>query len=188
MDLVLKTERLVLRPLTVQDVDQVWPYQSNPELAEYQSYSAHKTKEETIKWLKQLKDEQELGKNITWGIFMNDQLCGVLSLITILRKHRALTYDRAELAYWLGPEFQGKGIMTEAGKRVIKFAFNQFSLHKLIVAHHEGNSGSENLIKRLGFKFSHEEKEEFMKSDKWVNCLHYELLVSDYLKNSLSND
>jgi RimJ/RimL family protein N-acetyltransferase len=79
------------------------------------------------------------------------------------------------LAYWLGPEFQGKGIMTEAGLKIIDFAFHELKLHKIVVGHHVENKASEKLIIRLGFEFRYDEIEAFKKNDKWVNCKFYEL-------------
>src|SRR5690349_8245053 len=106
---VLNTERLLLRPLTIDDVDTLWPYVSNPEISKDMSWQAHQNISETKEFIQGVIQSMELGKSITWAIFMNDQFCGVFSLIAILRKHRSLVYDRAEIAYWAGLEFQKKG-------------------------------------------------------------------------------
>ena len=98
-------------------------------------------------------------------------------------KHRALTYNKAELAYWLSRTYQRQGIMTEAGRSVLQFAFNELKLHKLVVSHFSDNVASENLIKRLGFRYVGEQVEEFQKDGVWHNHKLYELLESEFQAN-----
>lgn len=177
----LKTERLFLRLLETNDAEMLWPYVSNSEISKDMSWQPHTDLHETKDFIKNSLISIEEGKTITWCIFFGNSFCGIVSLIAILKKHRSLTYNRAELAYWLAPEFQGKGIMTEAGTKVIDFAFHNLKLHKLVVAHHINNKSSENLISRLGFKFLYTEQDVFMKNDVWITCKFYEYNFKDYL-------
>jgi [ribosomal protein S5]-alanine N-acetyltransferase len=180
IDWTIKTERLLLRPLKVDDLETIWPYVSNPEIPKFMSWDAHKDKAETQKFLERIQKDMTDGKSILWAIFLKEKFCGIISLIAILRKHRSLTYDKAELAYWLALEYQKRGIMTEAGKAVIAFAFKQLGFHRLTVSHIPENNASENLIKRWDFRYIGEEREAFMKNGKWYNHKLYELLVSDH--------
>ena len=178
----LSTERLQLRPLKETDAGMLWPYVSDPRISMDMSWEAHKDLSETQAFIDSALKSMEQGKSVTWCIFLNDTFCGIFSLIAILRKHRALIYNRAELAYWAAPEFQGKGIMTEAGKKVIEFAFRDLQLNKLVVGHHQNNRNSEALILRLGFNYLYTEDEVFMKNGEWVTCRFYELKLKEYLK------
>lgn len=177
----LKTERLFLRTVQKTDAEILWPYVSNPEISKDMSWQAHTNISETEEFIENTLKNIDLGKAITWCIFFENKFCGIISLISILKRHRSLTYNRAELAYWLGQEFWGKGIMTEAGKKVIDFAFHDLKLNKLVVGHHINNRGSENLISRLGFKFLYTETDVFMKNDIWITCKFYEFNSKDYL-------
>lgn len=177
----LKTERLFLRPIEKGDAEMLWPYLSNAEISKDMSWDAHKDISETQSFIDSTIENMKQGKNITWCIFYEKKFCGIFSLIAILKRHRALIYDRAELAYWLGSEFRSKGIMTEAGKKIIDFAFNELQLHKLVVGHHINNRGSENLITRLGFIYLYTEEDVFKKNGEWITCKFYELKSTDYL-------
>ncbi|HEY4875332.1 MAG TPA: GNAT family N-acetyltransferase [Puia sp.] len=184
MDLInLETERLLLRPLSSSDATVLWPYVSNSEISKDMSWESHQDISETQKFIDETLKSMVRGKTITWCIFMDEKFCGLFSIISILRKHRALTYNRGELAYWAVPQFQGKGIMTEAGKRVIGFAFNELKLNKLVVGHHVNNKNSENLILRLGFNYLYTQEEVFMKNNKWITCKFYELNSKNYFNN-----
>jgi len=181
---ILKSERLTLRLLAEGDAEMLWPYVSNPEISKDMSWQEHRDLSETQEFIDSTLKNTDLGRTITWCIFLNDKFCGIFSLISILKKHRALTYNRAELAYWAVPEFQGKGIMTEAGRRVIEFAFNELGLNKLVVGHHLNNKNSEALILRLGFNYLYTEEEVFMKNGTWITCKFYELKAKEHIKNN----
>jgi ribosomal-protein-alanine N-acetyltransferase len=182
MEYTLHTERLSLELLKKEDAEMIWPYASNPAISKDMSWLPHRDISETQAFIDNTLLNMELGKCITWCIFQEKIFCGIFSLIGILKQHRSLIYNRAELAYWLGPEFQGKGIMTEAGKKIIDFAFNEIGLNKLVVGHHIENDNSKNLIERLGFKYLYTEEDVFMKNNAWITCKFYELKAKDYLK------
>jgi ribosomal-protein-alanine N-acetyltransferase len=179
-DLTLKTERLVLRPLTLADVEVLWPDISDPEIARQMAWEAHTDRSQTLEFLKNEVTRREDGRGVTWAVFKDGSFCGIFSVIGLVRTHRALTYNKAELAYWISRKYQRQGIMTEAGLRVVQFAFEELKLHKLFVSHFSDNAASENLIKRLGFRYVGEQLEEFQKDGVWHNHKLYELLESEF--------
>jgi RimJ/RimL family protein N-acetyltransferase len=179
IELILKTERLFLRPISVEDLEDVYPHVTDPEIARHMSWEPHKNKGQTLEFLERLQAEMHNEKTYTWSIFINNQFCGIVSLLSILRKHRALTYNRGELAYWVSRDFHKKGIMTEACKHVIDFAFSDLNLHRLTVSHATENKASEALIKKLNFHYIGEEREAFQKNGIWLNHSLYELLEKD---------
>ena len=184
LELTLRTERLVLRPLTLDDVDLLWPDISDPEISSQMAWEAHTERSQTIEFLKHEVARRKAGKGITWAVFKDGSFCGIFSLIGLVLKHRALTYNKAELAYWLSRKYQRQGIMTEAGRRVLQFAFGELKLHKVFVSHFSNNAASENLIKRLGFRYVGEQIEEFQKDGTWHNHKTYELLNKEFNTHS----
>src|SRR6185295_11668744 len=160
-NLQLTTERLVLRPLQAEDVDLLWPDIADEEISKHMAWDAHKDKSQTIAFVQGEIERRESRKGITWAIIKDGSFCGIFSIIGLVRTHRALTFNKAELAYWLGRKYQGQGLMTEAGRRVLQFAFQELGLHKIFVSHFSINRSSENLIKRLGFRYVGEQLEEF---------------------------
>lgn len=179
-DLTLKTQRLVLRPLGLDDVDLLWPDISDPAISRQMAWETHTERSQTIDFLKNEVARRAAGKGITWAVFNDGSFCGIFSLIGLVLRHRALTYNKAELAYWLSRKYQGQGIMTEAGRCVLQFAFGELKLHKLFVSHFSDNLASENLIRRLGFRYVGEQLDEFQKDGVWHNHKLYELLESEF--------
>jgi RimJ/RimL family protein N-acetyltransferase len=175
----LRTQRLILRHAGTGDVEALWPYLSNPETCRYMSWQAHQTKADTRAFLERIEEDCRQGRSFTWTLDFNGKLIGIVSLIAILRSHRALLYHRAELAYWLGKEFRGRGLMTEACREIIDFAFGTLGIHRLVVGHFAVNRDSKHLIERLGFHYIGDERDAFCKDGVWHTMKSYDLLVSD---------
>jgi len=64
-----------------------------------------------------------------------------------------------EIGYWLGEKFQGKGIMTMACSKCIEYAFDKMQFNRIIIKCAAGNSKSQAIPTRLGFKFEGIERE-----------------------------
>jgi RimJ/RimL family protein N-acetyltransferase len=182
IDYILQEENLLLRPLKSEDLENIWPHVSDPEISEFMSWAPHTDKNETKEFLKRIENNFDNRTGITWAIIFNNEFCGIFSIIAITRTHRALVYNRAELAYWCGKKFQGQGIMSRAAKLVLRFAFNVLKLNRLVVSHFTINNASEKLIKKMGFSYIGTEHEAFQKYGVWYDHALYELLSREYLK------
>lgn len=176
----IRTDRLILRPVEVTDVDLLWPDISDPEIASRMAWTAHKDKAQTLAFLEAEVARYQSEKGVTWAILLDGAFCGIISIIAVTRAHRALTFDRAELAYWIGRKFQQRGIATEAARAVIRHGFEKLGLHKLVVSHHSGNMASQALIKRLGFRHIGTQIAEFRKDGVWYDHWLYEMLDREF--------
>lgn len=176
----LKTRRLDLRLIHEQNVDDLWPLVTNPLITEFLAWETHKDKETTRAVIKDLKKAKDDGSGITWVCIEHGVLCGLISLIDIKRTHRTWILNRAELSYWLSPSYQKRGLMTEACKAVVEFAFNKLRFHKIVAAHASKNILSGNVIKRLGFEYVGKERDAFHKNGIWHDLEKYELLRREW--------
>jgi ribosomal-protein-alanine N-acetyltransferase len=181
LNTILKTERLILRPLEFDDVDVLWREMSDPEISRYMAWESPVDKPQTEEFVRAEIRRLESGKGVTWGIFKEGEFCGIASLIAIIWSHRALIYKKAELAYWLAKRYQKQGIMIEALQQIMEFGFREFGLHKICVSHFVPNVSSEKLINRLGFRYIGEQVEEYQKNGIWYNQKNYELLEKEFL-------
>ncbi len=59
----------------------------------------------------------------------------------------------AEIGYWLGEPFWGKGIVTEAVKEISEYAFKHFDIHRLYAGVFEYNPASMRVLEKAGFHF-----------------------------------
>jgi RimJ/RimL family protein N-acetyltransferase len=173
---LLHTQRLVLRPPALEDVDALWPHVTDAGITRFLAWDPHPNKDVTQNMLRGLIEAQKQGKGFHWIVLHEEKLVGIVSLIDVRRTHRCWTLNRAELAYWIGSAFQGFGYATEAARRVIQFAFEDLAFHKIVVYHVTDNPPSGAVAQRLGFRYVGEELEAFKKEGNWYDLKHYELL------------
>jgi [ribosomal protein S5]-alanine N-acetyltransferase len=76
------------------------------------------------------------------------QVIGTINLNTIVRG----ALHGATLGYGLSAQHQGQGYMTEAGQRLIAYAFGDLNLHRIMANYLPHNHRSANVLKRLGFQ------------------------------------
>lgn len=119
------------------------------------------------------------GKSFNFGIVIDDEVVGICGLNDVDEKHR-----HAELGYWIGKPFRGKGIMSKTAKAVVKFGFEELKLHRLDAWHMEENEGSKSIIKKLGFTHEGIRREGHFKDGTWKNSVMYGLLEQEYNNNN----
>ncbi len=146
---VLETERLILRPLTIKDAEDVFKWASDERVAKYMIYPRHENIETTIAWLESLKDLPD--NNFNWGFFLKDR--------GILIGSGGIYYKEDKKAWSFGynfhHDFWGKGYATEASKAMIDYAYKEQDARDFISEHAVENPRSGRVIEKCGLKFSH---------------------------------
>ena len=84
-----------------------------------------------------------------FGLFVDGQLSGVVGFNEI-----TLSDSSAKIGYWLDKDHQGQGLMTLAVRALIDYGFSELKLRKIIIRCATGNTLSQGIPKRLGFRFS----------------------------------
>lgn len=141
----IETERLILRPLTVADAEDVFLWAGDPVVNRYMPYPVHQSVEQTKQWLSTLGDKDEFG----FCLKETGRLIGSGSIKYVEE------YDAYELGYNLNRAFWGKGYATEAAKAMLQWAYEQRNARKFMARHVTKNTASGNVIRKCGFQFSH---------------------------------
>jgi RimJ/RimL family protein N-acetyltransferase len=79
----------------------------------------------------------------------------------------------AEIGYWLGEPFWGKGIMTEAVKAVTEYAFNQHELKRVYAVPYETNQASHRVLEKVGYVLEGRMKKSAIKDGQILDQLLY---------------
>ncbi|MEM8509972.1 MAG: GNAT family protein [Bacteroidota bacterium] len=88
---------------------------------------------------------------------------------------------QAELAYCIGYQFAGKGIMTKAAQNLIDWCFTTAGLEKLQIIVHESNAASIRIAEKCGFDYITLLQKEHRKSNgEVVDMLLYELKKAEF--------
>ncbi len=144
---IIITERLNLRKITPTDVDRVYYFRSDKDINRYIKRPPQ-TPEMAIAHIQLLESNLKSDIGIAWGISTkeSDILIGSICLWNFSEDKKT-----AEVGYDLDPEFQGKGIMSEALKAVLDFGFNQRGFETIEAYTDYRNIPSKKLLKSHGF-------------------------------------
>ncbi|MGF1591192.1 MAG: GNAT family N-acetyltransferase [Pleurocapsa sp.] len=127
-----------------------------------------------------LKWQQGSALHVT--IFAQDRIAGVVGYNQIDRVNHI-----GHLGYWLGEEYNGKGIMTKSVRELIEVGFDYYGLNRVEIRCAVGNNRSRALPERLGFKNESIIREAEKLLDKYVDHVVYGLLRSEYIIKSDRN-
>lgn len=61
--------------------------------------------------------------------------------------------DEAELSYWLGVPCWGQGLVLEAARELLRYAFENLKLSRVCCGYYDGNEKSKRVQEKLGFKY-----------------------------------
>lgn len=176
MNLEIKTDRLELRPPSIQNTLELHKLMKNSVDTTFLSWDPHSSLNETDTLLDSLINSIKLDNSYHWVIFYNAKIVGFISLIDVKRVLRTWTINRAELSYWISNDFIGNGFATEAAFSVVDFGFNSLLLNKIIIAHAKENIQSQKICEKLNFiKYAYESY-AFKKNQKWHDLIWYERL------------
>ena len=79
----------------------------------------------------------------------------------------------AELGYWLGEDYWGKGIMTRVIPQVIEFAFKNLPITRLYARPFSNNPGSQRVLAKTGFKLEARIAQNIYKNGEFLDELIY---------------
>ena len=155
---ILKTERLVLRKTNESDLESILFLRSDLSVNKYIDRPPAKSLKDAEDFLVKISNGLEEGKNINWTITLNgsDNMVGSICLWNFSEDQKV-----GEVGYDLKPNFQGKGIMTEAIKRVIDYGFNNLQLKKIEAYTHHSNESSKKLLVQNNFNLVEGKKDEY---------------------------
>ncbi|OPB89712.1 GNAT family N-acetyltransferase [Elizabethkingia miricola] len=145
---ILKTERLTLRQLSIDDHQDIFALRSDPEINEFLGRQICETKEEAIIFINKVNDNIKEGNSFYWAVTLaeSNTLVGTICLFDLSAED-----DSCEIGYELMTEFQGQGIMTEAVQTVIDYVFHTLKLRKILAVTHYKNQSSTNLLLKFDF-------------------------------------
>lgn len=143
----LHTDRLLLRRFYFSDLDDLFEYAKNPSVGPNAGWRPHKSKRESLMVLRQFINSGEV-----WAIVYkdNNKVIGSIGL----HEDQKRSYKKARrIGYALNEKYWGKGIATEATKRVLKYGFEIMNLDIITVYHYPHNQRSKRVIEKCGFKY-----------------------------------
>jgi ribosomal-protein-alanine N-acetyltransferase len=88
-------------------------------------------------------------------------------------------HKKAEVGFWIFPQYWSKGITTEVLKTVIEYCQEEKGIHRLEAFVEEGNLASSRVLEKLGFAYEGTMRECEIKNGKYINLHIYALVKGD---------
>ncbi len=143
----LETERLILRMWSKKDAAELYEYAKNPNVGPNAGWKPHESILESRQIIKSI-----FWENMCWA--MVDKTTGkVIGSIGLENDKFRPDVKSKELGYSLSEDYWGRGLMTEAAKRMIRYAFEELKLDVLMIRTGDANQRSQRVIEKCGFQY-----------------------------------
>lgn len=144
------TERLTFRRWEDSDAPDLYRYAKDPDVGPIAGWPAHKSVDESREII-----HGALGKPFTYALCLKETGRPIGSIGLHLAADTDMTDadDECELGYWLGKPYWGRGIMPEAVREMLRFAFEDLHMKTVWVGYYDGNDRSKRVQQKCGFRY-----------------------------------
>lgn len=170
---ILTTDRLTLRPFTLDDAPDLLAVFSDPAVMHYWSSEPWTSVRDAEAMIEQALAGYREQSEVRFGIELaaTGQLIGALNLHRFFPKNR-----RCEIGYALGSAHWGKGYASEALATGIDYAFHELRLNRIEADIDPRNTASGTLLERLGFRKEGYMPERWFVHGEMADTVNYGLL------------
>ncbi len=172
----LRTERLVIRPLAPDDVDNIYARRNDPEVAKLQDWEYPYPREKAERLVASIVDLGEPANEEWWMAMIclpDGEVVGDLAL------HLGWEGRTAEVGYSLDLEQWGNGYATEALARLVDYLFDDLGVTRVFGMLDPANPASARVLERTGFLYEGRTKSSYWKAGEVSDDLIYGMVVED---------
>lgn len=173
----LETERLILRPLEMSDVNAIYELAGHPDIAATTLNIPHPyPKHAAGEFVQHTQRAWESGDMYTFAIVRKSEagMIGCISLGIPRMQHRA------EMGYWMGVPYWGQGYTSEAAQELIDFGFRVVGLQKIYAMHFVENTASGRVMQKVGMTYEGTLRQHTMKNGELIDLAMYSILRAEY--------
>ena len=148
-NVILKTERLLIRPWRQSDLDDFYSYASVDGVGQMAGWKPHESKKESKIIL-----DMFISHKKTFALEYQGKVIGSVGIEKYNETHFPEFENKKcrEIGYVLSKEYWGQGLMPEALKEVIRFLFENANLDVIFCGHFLWNEQSHRVQEKSGFK------------------------------------
>ena len=133
--------------------------------------------EDTLHFIESARRFNKGGQQLISFIFYKKKLVGSVSFVKISKENQS-----AEIGYWLSEKMQGKGIMTQSVKRLVKYGFEKMNLNRIEINVASANSKSCNIPKKLAFIHEGTLREYMLLKGKFHDIEKFSMLRKEWIR------
>ena len=173
----IRTSRLVLRHIDVEDADALFRIFGDPESTRFWGHPPLDDRAAAEALVEQIRVGAARGELLQWGITLFDEpeVIGTCTLAGV-----DLTHRHAELGAALGPTYHGHGYAEEAARAVIRYGFEELGLHRIAADVDPRNVAALALARRLGLREEGRLREHYRQHGEWQDGILFGLLEHEF--------
>jgi ribosomal-protein-alanine N-acetyltransferase len=175
----LRTARLLLRSVEREDVPSLVRLAGTKEIAATTLNIPHPyVEDDALRFLAKANEDFRAGRSVAFviSILPGRELSGVVGL------NIAQSHNHAELGYWIGAPFWGKGYTTEAASAVVAFGFETLGLRRIFAHYFAGNAASQRVLEKIGMRHEGRFRQHIRKWDQFIDIENYGILAEEFRK------
>ena len=172
----LENELLMMRPLETGDASAIRRLAAAPEIAA-NTFVPHPYPPEAAGEFIQLGRERwRDGEAYVFAIIekSSGRFAGCMGL------HPVPEHSRAEVGYWIGLPYWGRGLATAALRLLIQFGFETLDLNRIEAGHFAGNVASGRVMRKANMRFEGVRRQAFWHRDRFRDAHWHAILRADY--------
>jgi len=174
--IIVKGEKVSLGLILKEDIQKLWLWINNREVRRYLASPDNIFFfEDELEWYERLRKNKD--KNRVFAVIENksESIVGVIGIHRIDHKN-----GHAEIGYFLGKEFWGRGYMSEAVKLALEYCFKWLNLRKVYAHVYGFNIASQKVLEKNGFKLVGKWKKHIYTPDGYTDLLCYEIFKEEW--------
>lgn len=178
-NVVLKTERLILRVLRKEDLDDFYELFSDKIVGKMADIKPFESKEEASKVLQ----EEHLRNNCSFTLEYNHKMIGILTI----KDYSPYAFPEfnwylvTEIGYALARDYWGQGFMPEAVKEVSRHLFEEEELDYILAGYFEGNEQSKRVQEKCGYVYCKTLETTTFKNEEVP--IHFTVLINERIED-----
>lgn len=170
----LETARLVLRPFTLGDVEDVHQYAHDEAFWRYLPNMPRPYTHEVAAAFLVRATTRDLAQQMEWAIEFEAHVIGAINV------RPQLADRRAAMGYGIAPAHWGRGIMTEAARAVVDWAFANLEVDRVFATADADNIGSWSVMRHLGMQHEATLRQHRMRDGVAADEVAYGILRSEW--------
>lgn len=171
----LETPRLLLRQLTIADINAIEKFTTDDEVTVFLTWDTHQSLNETEAFLNELLKKYEHG-SLIWGIIVkeNDRLVGIIEFSEYRRDEKI-----AEMSCVIAKSYWGNDYASEATQALIRYGFSELKLERIQASYFAGNISSERVLQKAGLFYEGTQRRGKFAKGHYHDVKLYAILRSD---------
>ena len=154
--MTLQTERLILRAWEETDAESLYEYAKDDRVGPIAGWPVHTSVENSREIIRTVLSADE-----TYAVCRKEdnKAIGSIGLMIGKNSNLDLPENEAEIGYWIGVPFWGRGLIPEAVRELTRHAFDDLHLVRLWCGYFDGNEKSKRAQEKCGFIYHHTNKD-----------------------------